>query len=154
MHWPALIRAELAASGHDLDDEVVEELAQHARAMYEAARAEGLTHDAAARQVSDQVIRWREDGGKLHHRTRRPPAVAPPAGGPATWLEGVVQDIRYAARLLRRHVRFTTVAVLTMALGIGATTVLFSVAYGVLIKPLPWPHAEQLVVLQETRGGN
>jgi putative ABC transport system permease protein len=44
--------------------------------------------------------------------------------------------------------------IVMMALGIGATTSLFSVAYGVLWKPLPWPHASRLVVLKETRGGN
>jgi len=45
------------------------------------------------------------------------------------------------------------IAILTMALGIGATTTLFSVAYGVLLKPLPWPDAERLVRVTETRGG-
>ena len=65
-----------------------------------------------------------------------------------------MHDIRFAARLLRRQPRYTLLVVLTMALGIGATTALFSVTYGVLIKPLPWPDAGRLVVLAETRGGN
>ena len=66
---------------------------------------------------------------------------------------GLVQDARYAIRLLRREPGFTAVAILTMALGIGATTMLFSVAYGVLLKPLPWPHADRLVRVTETRAG-
>ena len=66
---------------------------------------------------------------------------------------GLIQDARYAMRLLRRDPGFTGVAILTMALGIGATTTLFSVAYGVLIKPLPWPHADRLVRVTETRAG-
>jgi len=66
---------------------------------------------------------------------------------------GLIQDARYAMRLLRRDPGFTAVAILTMALGIGATTTLFSVAYGVLIKPLPWPHADRLVRVTETRAG-
>jgi len=66
----------------------------------------------------------------------------------------MMHDIRYAARLLRRQPRFTLLAVTTMALGIGATTTLFSVSYGVLMKPLPWPGGERTVVLKETRGGN
>src|SRR5438874_6649144 len=66
----------------------------------------------------------------------------------------LVQDFRYAARLLRQQLRYTVLTILTMALGVGATSVLFSVTYGVLIKPLPWPHADRLVVLTETRGGN
>jgi putative ABC transport system permease protein len=65
-----------------------------------------------------------------------------------------MQDFRYAVRLLRRQPRFTALMVLTIALGVGATTVLFSVAYGVLMKPLQWPNAGRIVVLHETRGGN
>src|SRR5262245_2934675 len=65
-----------------------------------------------------------------------------------------MHDIRYAARLLRRQPRFTLLAVATMALGIGATTTLFSITYGVLVKPLPWPGGNRIVVVKETRGGN
>ena len=67
---------------------------------------------------------------------------------------GVAHDVRYAARLLRRQPRYALLAGLTMALGIGTTTVLFSVTYGVLLKPLAWPHSDQLVLLTETRGGS
>ena len=63
---------------------------------------------------------------------------------------GLVQDVRYAGRLLRRRPRYALLAGLTPAIGIGATTALFSVTYGVLMKPLPWPHADRLVVLTET----
>jgi putative ABC transport system permease protein len=67
---------------------------------------------------------------------------------------GLAHDIRYAARLLLRQPRFTLLAAATMALGIGATTTLFSITYGVLMKPLPWPAGDRIVVLKETRGGN
>ena len=67
---------------------------------------------------------------------------------------GLLQDVRYAARLARRQPRHTLLTIGMTALGIGATTALFSVAYGVLWKPLPWPHADRVVVLKETRGGN
>ena len=70
------------------------------------------------------------------------------------WTRGFLQDLRYAARLARRQPRHALLTIGMTALGIGATTALFSVAYGVLWKPLPWPHADRVVVLKETRGGN
>src|SRR5262249_37263499 len=69
------------------------------------------------------------------------------------WLEDALRDLRYAVRLLLKAPGFSAVIVLTLALGIGATTMLFSVAYGVLLRPLPWVDAERLVRLTETRQG-
>ncbi|MEZ5283628.1 MAG: ADOP family duplicated permease [Vicinamibacterales bacterium] len=62
-------------------------------------------------------------------------------------------DLRAAWRTALRHPGYTAIAVLTMALGIGAATTLFSVTYGVLVRPLPWPSPDRLVRISETRGG-
>lgn len=60
-------------------------------------------------------------------------------------LEPLTRDLRFAARGLRRSPGFTTAAVLTLALGIGATTAVFSVVYGIVFRPLPFPNADRLV---------
>ena len=62
--------------------------------------------------------------------------------------------MRYALRTIVRSPGFSAVTVLLMALGIGATATFFSLAYGVLLRPLPWPEPDRIVRLQETRGGD
>src|SRR5690242_939417 len=60
-----------------------------------------------------------------------------------------MRDIRYALRTLARSPLYSTIAILTLALGIGATTAIFTVVDGVLLRPLPYPHPDQIVRVWE-----
>jgi predicted permease len=67
------------------------------------------------------------------------------------WLEEFLQDLRFGTRTLRKNPGFAAIVILTLALGIGANTSLFSVVNGVLLNPLPYPNPEQLVTLHESK---
>ena len=67
------------------------------------------------------------------------------------WLEALEQDVRFGVRILRKNPGFSLIAILTLALGIGATTAIFSVVNAVLLKPLDYPEAERIMLLSAAR---
>jgi predicted permease len=68
-----------------------------------------------------------------------------------SWFENLIADLKYGSRALFKHPGYALLAVLTLGLGIGANTAIFSVINGVLLKPLPYEHGDRLVVLQQSR---
>ena len=72
----------------------------------------------------------------------------------AEWIHELVQDARYAVRQLARMPAFTTVAALTLAIGIGATTAIFSIVHAVVLRPLPYQEPDRLVRVYSHRRGN
>ena len=115
------------------DDELDAELQSHLRMAIEERMARGESRDAAERAAR------REFGNVTHIKE-----VAREVRG--LWLERLVQDVRYGLRALRRTPAFTIVAVLTLALAIGANSAVFTMVNSVLLKPLPFRDSERLVL--------
>ena len=130
-----LLRIKMLFRKRRMESDMAEELEFHQAMLREKLSGQGvptpeLNH--ATRQTFGDAARWHERLRELWQFRK---------------LENLLRDISFSARMLKKSPGFTTVAILTLAIGVGANTAIFSLINGLLLRPLPVPHAGQLVVL-------
>lgn len=141
MDWVRIVLSRLSAFFRrtSLDADLDDELRAHIDLAVEENRGRGLSPRDA------RTAALREFGGVTQIRERYR------TGRGLPWIEVLAQDLHFAIRMLWTNPGFTVVAVLTLAIGIGGNTAIFSIVNGVLLNPLPFPHPDRLVALDESK---
>ena len=147
--WGARLRERLAADGivPSAHAEAIDEIADHLNDLHRAAIARGKTDDEANGAVEAELARMGPLAAAVANRASARVRQQPGAGD---WRSGVVADLRHAVRAVTLERGFSTIVVLTLAIGIGACTAVFSIINALLLGALPYPNPEQLMLVVET----
>jgi predicted permease len=153
--WRQYVRSQLPPLqvSAEREIEIVDELTIQLETTYDRARAAGASEDEARREAMSEVPDWpafARTVGSIERRQVQPPA---PGAHPGGIMTGLIQDIRYALRALRRAPGFAAVSIVTLALGIAATTIVYSIVDGILLRPLPIADGDRVMLARETFNG-